>query len=203
MEDHPAVREGLALLLAREEIVVCSEAPGRIEALAALERTTPDVALVDLSLGDESGLDVTSELHARGIPVVIYSMHEDGEHVQRALAAGARGYVSKREMHRVLVDAIREVAGGREYLGQRPAAALAAQVARRGRRTARRAFSDREREVFRHLGRGATTSEIASAMRVSVRTVESYCARMMEKLDLDGMRALRRHAIRQVHEPLE
>jgi DNA-binding NarL/FixJ family response regulator len=204
VDDHPAVREGLALLLARENIVVCAEAEGCAQALraadAAAATATVDLALVDLSLGTERGLDLIGDMEARGIPVLVYSMHEDGENVQHALAAGARGYVTKREMHRVLIDAIREVADGREFLGPRAAAALAAQLARTGRRAALREPSEREREVYRLLGEGATTSEIASAMNVSVRTVESYCARLMEKLGVDGMRPLRRDAIRRVRD---
>jgi DNA-binding NarL/FixJ family response regulator len=197
VDDHPAVREGLALLLARENITVCAEAADCSEALLSAEQAAADVALVDLSLGPESGLDLIADLEARGMSVLVYSMHEDGEHVLRALAAGARGYVTKGEMHRVLTDAIREVAAGREYLGPRAAASLAAQLARAGRRRAAlREPSEREREVYRLLGEGATTSEIAAAMKVSIRTVESYCARLMEKLGMDGMKPLRRDAIR-------
>jgi DNA-binding NarL/FixJ family response regulator len=196
VDDHPAVRQGLALLLAREDITVCAEAEDCAHALLSADQATPHVALVDLSLGPESGLDLIGDLEARGIPVLVYSMHEDGEHVQHALAAGARGYVTKREMHRVLTDAIREVAAGREYLGPRAAASLAAQLARAGRRAALREPSGREREVYRLLGEGVTTSEIATAMNVSIRTVESYCARLMEKLGVDGMKPLRRDAIR-------
>lgn len=199
VDDHPGVRQGLALLLARDEIAVSGEAGGRADGLAALERETPDLALVDLSLGAESGIDLTAELVALGVPVLVYSMYEDGEHVQRALAAGARGYVAKRELHGVLVDAIREVAAGRQYLGQRPAAALAGQLARTARRPPPKELSGREHQVYELLGDGASISEIASTMGVSVRTVESYCARMMPKLTVDGMRALRRHAIHHAH----
>jgi two-component system, NarL family, invasion response regulator UvrY len=196
VDDHPVVRQGLALLLAREDIVVCAQAEDCAHALLSAEQTAPTVALVDLSLGPESGLDLIGDLEARGLPVLVYSMHEDGEHVQHALAAGARGYVTKREMHRVLTDAIREVAAGREYLGPRAAAALAAYVTRTGRRAVAREPSGREREVYRLLGEGATSSEIAGALKVSIRTVESYCARLMEKLGVDGMKPLRRDAIR-------
>jgi DNA-binding NarL/FixJ family response regulator len=196
VDDHPTLRQGLALLLAREEITVCAEAEDCSQARHSAESSTAHVALVDLSLGPESGLDLIADLEARGLPVLVYSMHEDGENVQQALAAGARGYVTKREMHRVLTEAIREVAAGREYLGPRAAAALAAQLARVGRRAALREPSEREREVYRLLGDGATTSEIAGAMHVSIRTVESYCARLMEKLGVDGMKPLRRGAIR-------
>jgi DNA-binding NarL/FixJ family response regulator len=199
VDDHPAVREGLALLLARESIEVCAVAEKGSQALQATQHTAPNLVLVDLSLGPESGLDLIGDLEALGVPVLVYSMFEDGDHVQRALAAGARGYVTKREMHRVLTEAIREVAAGREYLGPRAASALAAQLARTGKRASQRELSDREREVYRLLGVGATTSEIAATMRVSTRTVESYCARLMEKLGVDGMRPLRRDAIRYWH----
>jgi DNA-binding NarL/FixJ family response regulator len=197
VDDHPAVRQGLALLLAREEITVCAQAEDCTQARRSAESSSAQVALVDLSLGSESGLELIADLEARGLPVLVYSMHEDGENVQQALAAGARGYVTKREMHRVLTEAIREVAAGREYLGPRAAASLAAQLARAGRRAALREPSEREREVYRLLGDGATTSEIAVSMNVSIRTVESYCARLMEKLGVDGMKPLRRGAIRQ------
>ncbi len=200
VDDHPAVREGLALLLAKEDIAVCGQAEMRSQAVAAAERSGPHVALVDLSLGPESGLDLIPDLTARGVPVLIYSMHEDGEHVQQALTAGARGYVTKREMHRVLVDAIREVVAGRAYLGPRASSALATQLSRAGKSATQKDLSEREREAYRLLGEGATTSEIAAAMHVSIRTVESYCARLMEKLGVEGMRPLRREAIRNLRE---
>lgn len=203
VEDHPAVREGLALLLAREDISVCGQAEMRSQALLATERCIPQVALVDLSLGTENGLDLIADFQARDIPVLVYSAHEDGEHVQQALAAGARGYVTKREMHRVLAEAIREVAAGGTCLGPRASSALAAELNRTGKGAAHRDPSDREREVYELLGRGATTSEIAATMHVSVRTVESYCVRLMEKLGFDGMRPLRRDAIRNGHHPGE
>jgi DNA-binding NarL/FixJ family response regulator len=196
VDDHPAVRQGLALLLAREDIEVCAQAEDCAQARLSAEDSTAHVALVDLSLGPESGLDLIADLEARGIAVLVYSMHEDGETVRQALAAGARGYVTKREMHRVLTEAIREVAAGREYLGPRAAASLAGQLARAGRRAALREPSEREREVYRLLGEGATTSEIATAMNVSIRTIESYCARLMDKLGVNGMKPLRRGAIR-------
>ncbi len=199
VEDHPAVREGLVLLLAREGITVCAEADSRAQALGVLQHAAPHIALVDLSLAAESGLDLMPELRTREIPVLVYSMHEDGDYVRRALAAGARGYVTKREMHRVLTQAIREVAAGRQFLGPRAAAALAADLARSGARDADRDLSDQERRAYHLLGEGCTIPEIAAAMHISPRTLESYCHRIMEKMDLTGMSALRRHAIRHLH----
>jgi DNA-binding NarL/FixJ family response regulator len=196
VEDHPAVREGLGLLLAREGIAVCAEAESRAQLLVVLRKAAPHLALVDLSLAAESGLDLMAEFRARRIPVLVYSMHEDGDYVRRALAAGAQGYVTKREMHRVLTQAIREVAAGRQFLGPRAAAALAADLAQSGARDADHALSDQERRAYHLLGEGGTIAEIADAMHISPRTLESYCQRIMEKLDLTGMSALRRHAIR-------
>jgi DNA-binding NarL/FixJ family response regulator len=206
VDDHPAVREGIALLLSQDGITVCAEAGSRAELEAALARAVPELALLDLSLGGESGLELIDMLVDRGIPVLIYSMHEDGAIVRRTLAAGARGYVTKREMHRVLTDAIREVGAGREYLGPRAAHALAAHLRGSGdgeggaERSRLQDLSARERQVYRMLGEGATTSEIAAVMQVSTRTVESYCARVMDKLGVDGMRRLRRDAIHSTHD---
>lgn len=203
VDDHPIVRAGVAAVLAREEIDVCAEAESRAQASRALDRFSPELAVVDLSLGRDSGLDLIAELDDRGIRVLVYSMHEDGEQIRRALAAGACGYVTKREMHQVLVDAVRAVAAGEEYLGPRAAAALASRLTGAGRRHGHGdldSLSEREQQVYHLLGEGATISEIAAEMHISTRTAESYCARMMEKLDLSGMRPLRRDAIHHLHD---
>lgn len=127
VDDHRAVRDALALLLAAEDIVIMAEATGRAQLPAALEKGAPDLALVDVSLGGGNGLTVVAEMTARDVPVLVYSVYSDAARITRALAAGARGYVTKREAHRVLIDAIREVAAGREYLGPQAAAALHAE----------------------------------------------------------------------------
>lgn len=200
VDDHPAVREGLALLLAPEGIAVCAEAGNRSEAMALVERHCPDLVLVDLSLAGEDGVSVVADLHAASVPPLVYSMHEDTRHVQSALAAGALGYVTKRELHRVLVRAIREVAAGRRFLSSKAASALAEHLAGSNGGNAEVDLSEQERQVYRLLGEGEGTIEIAAALDVSTRTVESYYSRLQGKLGLTGMRALRRHAIRHLHE---
>jgi DNA-binding NarL/FixJ family response regulator len=195
VDDHPAVRQGLSLLLEPEGITVCAEAGGRAEALARVEEFRPDLAVVDLSLGEEDGMGLVADLHERGMPALVYSMHEDGMHVESAIAAGALGYVTKREIHRVLVNAIREVAAGRRFISPRAALALADRVADARTDNACDELSNQEREVYSLLGEGAGTTEIAAAMNISTRTVESYYARILVKLELEGMRDLRRHAI--------
>jgi DNA-binding NarL/FixJ family response regulator len=122
-------------------------------------------------------------------------MHEDGPHVKKAFAAGALGYVTKREVHRVLVQAISEVAAGRRFVSPRAAVALAEQVAGDPADTILRELSRQEQEVYGLLGVGETTKQIAAAMEISTRTVESYCDRILVKLGLEGMHELRRHAI--------
>lgn len=195
VDDHPAVRQGLGVLLEPEGIRVCAEADGRAEALTACQQHKPDVVLVDLSLGDEDGMVLLENLRDRGLLSLVYSMHEDGPHVKRAFAAGALGYVTKREVHRVLVQAIIEVANGRRFVSPRAAVALAEQVAEDPADTILRELSRQEQEVYGLLGVGENTKQIAVAMKISARTVESYYDRILVKLGLEGMHELRRHAI--------
>lgn len=194
VDDHPAVREGLALLLSTEGIDVCAEAGSRAEALALAEERQPDLAIVDLSLDGEDGLALVDAFSARGLPSLVYSMHNDAAHVGAAVAAGASGYVTKAELRGVLVAAIRAVAARRRFVSPKAAVALAEQVAGPADEPLAR-LSAKEREVYRLVGQGEGTHEIAAAMRISPHTVESYFARIQLKLEVEGMHELRRHAI--------
>ena len=129
VDDHPAVRQGLAILLAPEGIQACGQAGGRADALARVAECRPEVAIVDLSLDGEDGFQLIADLHERQIPVLVYSMHNDARRVASAFAAGALGYVTKREFDPVLVQAVREVASGRLFASPIAAAALAQSVA--------------------------------------------------------------------------
>ncbi len=195
VDDHPAVREGLALLLAAEGIVVSAEAAGRVEALAHVEKRRPGVAIVDLSLDGEDGVTLIADLRQRGIAVLVYSMHNDARHVEQAFAGGALGYVTKREFHGVLVQAIREVAAGRRFVSPSAAAALAEGITGSFANGGVEKLSPHERKVFDLLGHGADTFEIAAALGISNHTVESYYSRILMKLGLNRMHELRRHAI--------
>jgi DNA-binding NarL/FixJ family response regulator len=194
VDDHPAVREGLALLLAPEGIEVCAEAAGRAEALAHLQKRRPDLAIVDLSLDGEDGLALIADLRQRAVPVLVYSMHNDARHVGSAIAAGALGYVTKRELHDVLVQAIREVAAGRRLVSPVAAAALAESLTESSAAGVEK-LSPHEHQVYELLGRGADTFDIAAALGITNHTVESYYSRLLVKLELNGMHELRRHAI--------
>jgi DNA-binding NarL/FixJ family response regulator len=195
VDDHPGVREGLALLLVPEGIGVCAEAAGRAEALARAKERRPDVAIVDLSLQSEDGLPLITDLHQRGIPVLVYSMHNDAHRVESAFAAGALGYVTKRALPRVLVQGIRELAVGRRFVCPVAAAALAESLTGSPAEDAVQKLSPNERKVYELLGKGADIFDIAAALHISDHTVESYYARILVKLSLNGMYELRRHAI--------
>jgi len=194
VDDHPAVREGLRLLLEQHGMEVCGEASDVAGTLAAIAGTAPDLAVVDLSLGEDSGLDLLRALGRLlpSVPLLVYSMHEDAFHVQQAFAAGARGYVTKREISTQLADAVFEVLPGRRCTSPRARAALA-ESSSGGQNT--RALSPRELVVYRLLGRGYSSHAIAVELGVSRHTVDSYFVRILEKLDAPGMEALRRRAI--------
>lgn len=194
-DDHPAVCQGLQLLLEPEGIIVCAQASGHAEALAKVQEHRPDLVLVDLSLGDDNGLHLVKDLHRLAVFSLVYSMHEDALHVEAVFAAGGLGYVTKREVHHVLVQAIRETAVGRRFVSPRAALSLADRAQEKRSDIVRVEMSGQEQNVYRLLGKGEGTSQIAQQMKISSRTVESYYARILAKLGLENMRDLRRHAI--------
>jgi DNA-binding NarL/FixJ family response regulator len=202
VDDHPAVRQGLALLLAPDGIEVAGEAGGLAEARQRVQECRPDLVVVDLSLDGEDGTMLVADLVGWNVPALVYSMHKDARHVEAAFAAGALGYVTKRELRDVLVQGIREVAGGRRFVS--PTAALAvvdhAVAPSYAEDGGVQGLSRQEHEVYLLLGRGEGTCEIAAAMGISARTVQSYYARILVKLGLDGMYALRQHAISHTHQ---
>ena len=202
VDDHPAVSEGLALLLEPHRILVSGDAKNSVEALKQLESTRPDLVLVDLSLEHESGIPLIKQIHERGVPVLVYSMHEDAVHIRHAFSAGAKGYVTKRDGARDLVVAIREVAGGGRYLSERSRNSLIEGV--RGEDDCPDSLdaklSERERMVLWRMGQGDTSGDIAKWLNISPRTVETYYSRIIEKLCLENTKELRRFAIRQNRE---
>lgn len=198
VDDHPAVREGLSLLLSQKGIVICGEAENSAQTLQCLTTANPDLVLVDLSLGRESGLGLISELNERGVKSIVYSMHDDAQHIESAFAAGARGYVTKREMATTLLDTIREALSGLRSVSPVAAQILAEKHISGHSRIPLERLSDRELEVFRRIGAGDTATDIALMFGISHRTVESYYARIIEKLGLGGVKELRRLAIQQV-----
>lgn len=198
IDDHPAVLEGLSLLLAQEQHVVCGEASCLAEMHERLDACMPDIVVLDLSLCEESGLDALPELLRRGIPALVYSMHEDSSTIKRVLERGASGYITKREKSTVLLEALRCVLAGERYISPRTSANLDDHDIFVQMHPQAPNLSERESQIIALLAKGLSNVEIALTLGVSVRTVETYCARILAKLPLDGMKALRKYAI-QVH----
>jgi DNA-binding NarL/FixJ family response regulator len=193
VDDHPVVREGLRLLLEQQGIVICGEAGDATTALTTIPAAFPSLVMVDLSLGQESGLMLLRALASLlpRVPRLVYSMHEDSFHVQQAFAAGASGYVTKREIPALLALAIGELLAGRRYTSPRAEKVLGALPSDRAKAEP---LSPREHVVYKLLGEGYSTPGIAEELGVSRRTVDSYFARILEKLHAPGMEALRRRA---------
>jgi len=194
VDDHPVVRDGVSLLLSQKGFVVCGEADNCADALQLMAASPPDIVLIDLSLGDESGLDIISEIQDGPMKILVYSMHRDVRHIKAAFAAGAHGYVTKREIATTLVDAIAATLAGERYLS--PLATQAIGDARpEERSTAMTRLSEREWDVFRLIGEGYSTAQLADHFDISNSSVQTYYVRIMDKLGLSGVKELRRHAI--------
>jgi DNA-binding NarL/FixJ family response regulator len=202
VDDHPLVREWLTNLINQQpDLAVCGEAETGPQASQAILALRPDVAIVDISLKDSSGIELIKVLKQSlpGLAVLVLSMHEESHYAERALRAGARGYIMKRETTRKVIAAIRQVLAGEIYISDEIATALATQyVTGKGVSTATpiQQLSDRELEVFLLLGQGRGTRQIAAVLRVSVKTVQAYCARIKEKLGLASATELLREAVR-------
>ena len=202
VDDHPLVREWLTNLIHQQpDLRVCGEAESGPEALERILAQKPDVAIVDISLKASSGIELIKNLKQLSpqVAVLVLSMHEESHFAERALRAGARGYIVKRETTRKVITAIRKVLEHQVYISEDIASALAAQIST-GRTKAEQSpaelLSDRELEVFELLGQGRGTRQIAEQLRVSVKTVQAYCARMKEKLNLASGTELLREAVR-------
>jgi DNA-binding NarL/FixJ family response regulator len=194
-DDHPAMRNGLSLLLRQVGHTVCGEAGSRAELLERLDGVQASVALVDLSLAEESGLDLIGDLTAQGIPSLIYSMHEDRGNIERAFDRGARGYVTKREVADVLLEAIEAVAAGRRYASPGVMECLAGRVLDPDE-GGTAPLSQREEQILDRLGSGESSAEIGRALNISTHTVETYYGRVIRKLGFSSMKELRKFAIR-------
>jgi DNA-binding NarL/FixJ family response regulator len=200
VDDHAVVRAGLRLLLdAEDDIETVGEAGNAREAIFETRSTKPDVVLMDVVLGDKSGIDVTPELiheqpQAR---VLVLSMQDDPRYVREAFAAGAHGYVLKEAADTELVTAVREVARGGSYVHPALGARMAAADAAAADAAEHDPLSDREREVLRLLALGHTNQEIAQMLFISVRTAETHRAHIMQKLRLETRAELVRYALAQ------
>ena len=201
VDDHPLLRQGLAMMINREpDLTVCGEAEEAPEAMKAISATRPDILIVDISLNGPDGLDLLKNLRSLypDLPVLILSMHDESIYAERALRARANGYIMKQEATEKVLVAVRRILDGEIYLSSRMSNKLlqqylTGQTAETDSRMA--ALSDRELEVFRLIGEGLGTRQIADALHLSMKTVESYQAHLKEKLSLRTGRELMQHAI--------
>ncbi|MFZ7124915.1 MAG: response regulator [Desulfobacterales bacterium] len=198
-DDHSIVRDGLRRIIedSGDMEVVAEAADGR-EALRKVAATPPDVAVVDISMPGLDGLEVVARLQAEHprIPVLILTMHEEAQYVVRAIEAGAMGYLTKQSAPEQLVAAIRKIHNGQRYITDDATEALALRVARGAAgQTPLDSLSMRELQVLRRLAMGHTSREIATAYSISIKTVDTYRARLLKKLDLRNSAELIRFAI--------
>ncbi len=209
VDDHPAMRGGIRVLLESGlEAEVCAEAGNREELLHVMRGVRPDLAIVDITLNDKSGtgLDLIPLLQAQygpKFPILIYSMHDEALYAERALAAGARGYLMKQAPVRSILKAVERVLGGEIYLSPRMSQELLRTHVKGHEKCSESVsvdqLSNREFEVFRLLGKGFPPREIARSLFVSVKTVEAHRARIREKLGFGNAAELTRYAVDWVH----
>ncbi len=201
VDDHPMVREWLTQLLDNElDLKVCGEAENMAQALEKIAVLKPDLAIIDISLQMESGLDLIKLIRQKFPETLMLalSMHEESVYAERALRVGAKGYVIKRETTEQITAAIRKILDGGIYLSSDLALGLAENLVNRANSDAkniREILSSRELEIFSHLGQGKKTSQIAEILCISLKTVHSYCARIKEKLHLSNSTELLREAV--------
>jgi len=207
VDDHPAVREALASRIGRQpDLEVCGEAADTTEALRMVAETQPDMAVVDISLKAGNGIDLIKRIKDRNdqVRMLVWSMHSESLYAERALRAGALGYINKDQATDKIVEAIRRVLDGKVYLSDAMAEKMLQRAVGGGRTSATRspvdALADRELEVFRLIGQGVKTADVAQRLHLSIKTVETYRDRIRQKLDLSDGTELAHYATQWVIE---
>lgn len=200
VDDHPIFRKGLSQLINEEtDMMVCGEAEDVNEAKRAIEKARPDMVIVDITLKDKSGLELIRDLHDRdaSMPILVVSMHDESLYAERALKAGARGYIMKEEMTANVTSAIRHVLAGKIYASHDVISALIGMAGRKSGvpEDLVSTLSDRELEVFQLIGKGYGRKEIADILGVSVKTVGSYREYIKRKLHVKNSPDLMKRAI--------
>jgi DNA-binding NarL/FixJ family response regulator len=201
VDDHPLVREHLTALLQREQdLQVCGEAGDAPTALSLITRQPPDLVILDISLKHSHGLELLKDLQnlRPSLPVLVLSMHDETLYAERALLAGAMGYITKEEATVSVLSAVRKVLAGQVYLSERMAGRMMQKMVKGAKdqvASPLEVLADRELEVFQMVGRGRGTRQIAEELHLGIKTVESYKARIKEKLRLADGNELLQYAI--------
>ena len=200
VDDHPIVREGLSSLISRQsDLVVCGECEDVQSTLRLIDETKPDVVTIDISLKSGSGLDLIRRIAGqnRSIRLIVCSLHDELLYGERALNAGAMGYVNKHEATRTIVSAIRQTLGNKVYLSERMSQRIAHQLMGGGASSNKHgieSLSERELEVFQLIGGGLTTTQISRKLNIGIKTVETHRRRIKEKLSIENTAQLAREA---------
>ena len=208
VDDHPLVRERLGEVINREkDMEVCGEAEERSQAIDLIKQTMPDLAIVDITLKNSDGLELIKDIRSRWpkLPMLVVSMHDETLYAERVLRAGARGYITKQEATRNILIAIRRILDGQIYLNERVATQILTRIASHGTAPSTNLhptdiLADRELQVFELTGRGLNGREIAERLHIAVKTVETYRARIREKLNLKDGSELLQLAITWTHQ---
>jgi DNA-binding NarL/FixJ family response regulator len=201
VDDHPLVRERVSELINQEsDLEVCGEAEDAVQALEAVKEHTPDLAIVDITLKDSYGIELIKQLKELypDLPTLVLSMHDESMYGERALRAGARGYLTKQEATKKIIDAIRRILRGELYVSDKLAGSLVRKVAGSGERgggSVVDALTDRELEVFQFFGQGMTVKELAQRLLISPKTVEAHREHIKQKLNYRTSGELLRFAI--------
>lgn len=198
-DDHSIVRAGLCRIVEESgDMTVVAEAADGKNAILKARDTNPDVAVIDISMPEFDGLEVTARLRDEKpeLPVIILTMHEEGQYVVRAIEAGAMGYITKKSAPEKLVNAIRKVLAGQRYLSPEATESLALRVARGAKgQSPLDSLSNRELQVLKRLAQGNTNREIAAVYNISIKTVDTYRLRLLKKLNLRNNADISRFAI--------
>lgn len=208
VDDHAVVREGLTKLIGQEtDLCVCGEAEDGPTAMNRLLQLQPDLAVVDISLASSNGLELVKGMKLRypEMPVLIFSMHEESVYAERALRAGASGYIMKSESPTVLINAIRKVRQGKIHLSDKMTEQLLFKAIHRhdsGAEDSIASLSDREFQVFQLIGKGVASRQIAQQLNLSVKTIDAFKENIKRKLGLASAAELTRYAIESVHSKL-
>ncbi len=206
VDDHPFMRRGLAQTInGMNDMAVCGEASSKTEAMDVIDSLQPDLVVVDISLGDGSGIELIKEIKNRwpDVKMLVSSMHDESLFAERAIRAGALGFVNKGESSEVFVEALRKIKEGKIYLSSRMTDYVLNQFVTapdEPRKSRIESLSDRELEVFELIGRGMITKQIAARLELSPKTVETYREHIKMKLNLNNGTELTRHAVQWVLE---
>jgi DNA-binding NarL/FixJ family response regulator len=204
VDDHPVVRQGLAAFInGEDDFIVCGDAEDAESAIKLINELEPDIIIADLSLKGTGGIDLAAAVRARfNIPVLILSMHDENIYAERAIRAGAQGYIMKKESMDAVVKALHDILDGKIYVSEELKDRLLGRLLSTSPESARSpidSLTNREMDVFQRIGRGLSNRHIARELSLSVKTVETYRSRIIDKLKLKDSGELALYAVKWSH----